>query len=154
MIKFLTRFFQLRKLRKYKDNINFQENLWLQLKPELLRENKIEQEKKEIINEKRKIKLPSWTKILFLLLFINFTALELFIGWVTIQSFTLAFALGVMPDFTPLVTLIGAVIGQTFSYWSYCSKSKAENTQGGLVYDSAMYKLQNEEEKEEEDGVG
>ena len=110
MIKFLTRFFQLRKLRKYKDNINFQENLWLQLKPELLRENKIEQEKKEIINEKRKIKLPSWTKILFLLLFINFTALELFIGWVTIQSFTLAFALGVMPDFTPLLFLLRSVI--------------------------------------------
>ena len=157
MIKLFTRFFQLRKLRKYKDNINFQENLWLQLKPELLRENKIEQEKKKINSEKRKIKLPSWGKMLLVFLFLNFTILEIFIGWVTIKTFALAFAVGMMPDFTPLVTLIGLVAGETISYGAYCAKSKAENIEGGLVHDSAMYQLKyqtKEDEEDEGDSVG
>ena len=104
MINFLKRFFELRKLRKYKENINFQEKLWLQLKPILNRQNKIEQEKKEIINERHRIKLPTWSKLLLVFLFINFTILEIFVGWITVQSFNLAYATGALPDFPPLVT--------------------------------------------------
>jgi len=153
MINFFKRFIQLRKLRKDKENINFQEKLWLQLKPIKLRENKIEQEKKEINDEKKKIKLPSWSKILLVFLFINFTILEIFIGWVTLQSFSLAFATGMNPDLTPLVALIGAVIGQTISYWTYCNKSKAENTEGGIVFQSMMnnFQLATKEENENND---
>lgn len=156
MINLLKRFFQLRKLRKYKDNIDFQENLWLQLKPTLLRANTIEQEKKEIKDEKTKIKFPSWTKMLLVFLFINFTTLELFIGYVTIQTFALAFAVGLMPDFTPLVTLIGLVAGETISYGAYCAKSKAENTEGGITYDTAMYELKygTKEENKDDNAVG
>ena len=148
MINFLTRFFEIRKLRRHKKNIIFQEKLWQQLKPIKLRENKIEQEKKQIKNEREKIKLPSWSKMLLVFLFFNFTFLELFIGYVTLQSFALAFAVGVMPDFTPLVTLIGLVAGETISYGVYCAKSKAENTQGGIIYDLAL------SEKQEEDAKG
>lgn len=144
MIKSLKRFIQLRKFKKDKEDIDFQEKLWLQSKPIKIRENKIEQEKKEINNEKKKIKLPSWGKLLLIFLFINFTALELFIGYVTMQSFSLAFAVGVMPDFTPLVTLIGLVAGETISYGVYCAKSKAENTQNGIVYELAMLNRQSE----------
>lgn len=149
MINFLARFFELRKLRKYKQNINFKENIWQQLKPELVRENKIEQEKKEIKDEKAKIKLPSWGKLLLVFLFINFTALEFFIGYITIQSFSLAFAIGMMPDFTPLVTLIGLVAGETISYGAYCAKSKAENIEGGIIHDTAMYELKYSFEQKE-----
>lgn len=150
MINFLKRFFELRKLRKYKENINFQEKLWLQLKPVLNRQNKIEQEKKEIINERHRIKLPTWSKLLLVFLFINFTILEIFVGWITVQSFNLAYTTGVLPDFTPLVTLIGAVIGQTLTYWTYCNKSKAENTEGGIVFQSMMnnFQLATKEENE------
>lgn len=154
MINFLKRFITLRKLRKEKKNINFQEKIWLQLKPIKLRENKIEQEKKEIINERRKIKLPTWSKILLIFLFINFTALEFFVGWITIQSFNLAYATGTLPDFTPLVTLIGAVIGQTLTYWTYCNKSKAENTEGGIVFQSMMNNFQLQQTKEDDNAVG
>lgn len=154
MINFLKRFITLRKLRKEKENINFQEKIWLQLKPIKLRENKIEQEKKEIINERRKIKLPTWSKILLIFLFINFTALEFFVGWITIQSFNLAYATGALPDFTPLVTLIGAVIGQTLTYWTYCNKSKAENTEGGIVFQSMMNNFQLQQTKEDDNAVG
>ena len=153
MANFFKRFIQLRKFKKDKEDIDFQEKLWLQLKPIKLRENKIEQEKKEINDEKKKIKLPSWSKMLLIFLFINFTILEIFIGWVTLQSFSLAFAIGMSPDLTPLVALIGAVIGQTISYWTYCNKSKAENTEGGVVHDTAMYELKYgwEQQQKEQD---
>ena len=153
MFNYLTRFLQLRKLRKDRENIYFQQIIWEQLKPALQLSNKIEQEKKEIKVERNKIKLPAWSKLLLILLFINFTLLEIFIGWVTVQSFQLAFMTGGGPDFPPLVTLISLVIGETIGYGIYCAKSKAENTEGGIVYDTAMYKLKNEtEEKEEADG--
>lgn len=160
MINFLKRFLQLRKLRRYEQDTIFNEKIWLQLKPALQRENKIEQEKKEIRDEKAKIKLPSWTKLLLVFLFINFTILELFIGYVTIQSFALAFAIGIMPDFTPLVTLIGLVAGETISYGAYCAKSKAENIDGGIVHDTTMYELkynweqQQKEENNDNNAVG
>lgn len=145
---FLSKFLQLRKLRRYKERVAFQDFTWKQLKPTLLRENKIRQEKKEIQEERNKIILPSWSKLLLLLLFFNFTILEIFIGWVTVQSFQLAFMIGGSPDFTPLVTLISLVIGETIGYGIYCAKSKAENTEGGIVYDTAMYKLKNQNEED------
>ena len=147
MTNFLTRFFALRKLRRDTKNINFKENIWKQQKTIKLRENKLEQEKKEIQNERNKIKLPSWSKMLLVFLLFNFTVLEFFIGYVTIQSFALAFAVGVMPDFTPLVTLIGLVAGETISYIVYCAKSKAENVHGGIVYDLAITEKQKEDAK-------
>lgn len=155
MINFLTRFFAIRKLRRVKENTIFKEKLWQQLKPALQRENKIEQEKKEIQNERNKIKLPPWSKLLLILLFVNFSLLEIFIGYVTIQSFALAFAVGIMPDFTPLVTLIGLVAGETISYGAYCAKSKAENIEGGIIHDTAMYELKyGTRENENDDAVG
>jgi hypothetical protein len=150
---FLSKFLQLRKLRRHKEKVEFQHFIWKQLKPTLLRENILKQEKKKIREERNKIILPPWSKLLLLLLFINFTILEIFIGWVTVQSFQLALMIGVSPDFTPLVTLISLVIGETIGYGIYCAKSKAENTEGGIIYDTAMYKLKNEtEEKEKADG--
>lgn len=149
-MNFLSKFLQLRKLRKDYDRIIFQEKLWEQLKPALLRENKLKQEKKEIQIERNKIVLPAWSKMLLLLLFFNFTILEIFIGWVTVQSFTLAFATGGSPDFTPLITLISAVIGETISYGIYSAKSKAENVAGGIVFETTMQKLKNETEESEE----
>ena len=79
------------------------------------------------------------------MLFFNFSVLEIFIGWVTVKSFSLAFTLGIGPDFTPLITLISAVLGETISYAIYCLKSKAENTKNGIVYDLAMRDYPNEE---------
>lgn len=98
----------------------------------------------------------SWSKILLLVLFINFFILEIFIGGVTIYTFTVALAIGVMPDFTPLITLIGAVIGQTISYGIYVAKSKAENTKNGITYDLAMREFENNNNNnnEEEENYG
>ena len=87
---------------------------------------------------KKKKEKMAWSKKLLIILFINFFLLEGFIGWVTAYSFRLSFITGTNPDFTPLITLMGAVLGQTISYGIYCAKSKAENTQGGVIYDLAM----------------
>lgn len=88
----------------------------------------------------------SWSKILLIFLFLNFLALEIFIGGITFYSLSIAAAIGAMPDLAPLLTLIGAILGQTISYGVYIAKSKAENTEGGIIYETAMYNLQQEEE--------
>jgi hypothetical protein len=44
---------------------------------------------------------------------------------------------------------MGAVLGQTISYGIYCAKSKAENTQGGVIYDLA---IQNNQQGGENNG--
>lgn len=105
------------------------------------KELKIKQEKKEMKKRLSDIKF-NFGKVFAFGLFVNFTAIEIFTAWATIQSFTLAYAIGMMPDFTPLVTLIGAVIGQTISYGIYANKAKAENTRGGITYDIAMQQFE------------
>ena len=55
-----------------------------------------------------------------------------------IKMLSLAFVAGTMIDFTPLVALIGAVVGEVFSYAIYSLKSAKENTAGGIIYDTAM----------------
>lgn len=57
--------------------------------------------------------------------------------------------MGIQPDFSPLITLISLVVGETISYGIYTAKAKAENTQGGIIYESAMKDL---EQKKNEDG--
>lgn len=138
-----------RKIALYKSNklinkISLNEEIWNKEKEFIENQNKIDAEKKELSNKRKEIKLPSWSKLLSLLLFINFTALEIFIGWVTIKSFALAFQYGISPDFTPLITLISAVLGETISYAIYSLKSKAENTKGGIVFETAMQQMQND----------
>lgn len=85
------------------------------------------------------------SKLFLILLFLNFFALEIFIGFITLKSFAIV-AITQQMDFTPLVTLIGAIMGQTLSYGIYSAKSKAENTVNGIVYDTAMKELERGEE--------
>lgn len=129
--------------------VSFNEKIWAERKSLIERQNAIDAEQKELTEAHKKIKFPSWSKLLLIILFINFTILEIFVGWVTIHSFAVASIIGVMPDFTPLITLLGAVIGETISYGIYSAKSKAENTEGGIVYEQAkweMNRITNEDE--------
>lgn len=145
-------FYYLRKIKREKKRMRYKELLWSQLKPIQKRDNEIDKEKEELKIDKIEKQKVTWSKALLLFLFINFTILELFTGWVTIQSFSLAYAIGMMPDFTPLITLLGSIVGQTISYGVYCSKAKAENTSNGLIYEAAMYQMRQDENNGE--GVG
>ena len=84
-----------------------------------------------------KKKIPT-TKKLMCFLFINCSLIELFTGWVTIQNIALARDMGLPLDFTPLVTLIGTVVGEVLSFAVYAAKSIKENTKGGIIYDSTI----------------
>ena len=44
-------------------------------------------------------------------------------------------------------SLIGAVVGESIAYVSYCAKAKKENTRGGITYEMAM-------REQQEDAVG
>ena len=50
----------------------------------------------------------------------------------------LAHDIQMIPDFTPLVTILGAVVAQTIGFAIYAAKSTKENTKGGITYDMAM----------------
>lgn len=132
--------------------VSFNEKIWAERKSLIERQNVIDAEQKELTEAHKKIKFPSWSKLLLIILFINFTILEIFVGWVTIHSFAIASVIGAMPDFTPLITLLGAVIGETVSYGIYSAKSKAENTQNGITYELAMLEKQHELNNNDDEG--
>lgn len=121
-------------------NANYER--WQREKKILKQEQDIKEEKYEIEHKFAKKKYP-FSKLLLIFLFINFAIIEIFTGYVTFKTFSLAYAVGVMPDLTPLVTLIGAIVGQTLSYGIYAAKSKAENTKDGIVYEAAMQDMNN-----------
>ena len=60
-------------------------------------------------------------------------------------------------NLSALYALIGISASLTAGYFGYLSHSKAENTKGGIVYDSAMAEMGMQEESEysgEDDTVG
>ena len=90
-------------------------------------------------------KKMSTSKLLILFLFINCTLIEIFTGWSTVAMLSIAATTGIL-DFSPLVTLIGAVVGEVIGYGIYSAKAAKENTAGGLTYDLAMLNAENEGE--------
>ena len=88
------------------------------------------------------MKKLSTSKLLILFLFINCTAIEIFTGWAMVKMLAIALTTGLAIDFTPLVALIGAVVGEVFGYAVYSLKAMKENTVGGLVYDAGLKELE------------
>lgn len=117
--------------------LTLEEKKWEVEKGYLERAYRLKTEKKAM---KRKLlgKIPT-SKLLISFLFANCTIIEIFTGWTTIKSFELAHELMISPDLTPLVALIGAVVGEVIGYAVYSVKATKENTVGGIVYDQAMH---------------
>lgn len=124
----------------YKKTIEQEEKEWAIEKNLLIRKKKISDEKAEFKKSKQKL---TTTKLLILFLFINCTIIELFTGWSVVQSLQLAALTNLPPDFTPLVTLIGAVVGEVFGFAVYALKSSKENCKNGITYETTMLSLQN-----------
>lgn len=104
--------------------------------------------KKKKVSQKRQ-KMPT-SKKLITFLFVNCTLIELFVAWVTIRSLALVPLIGMPADFTPLVALIGAVVGEVIGYAVYAIKSSRENSANGIVYELAMKEAENNIQSEEE----
>lgn len=104
-------------------------------------------QRRQALNAEKKNFFPkvSTSKLLIAFLFLNCTLIEIFTGWVTVKSFALAMMTGAIIDFTPLITLIGAVVGEVIAFAIYAIKSTKENTKGGIIFESAM-KDKNEDE--------
>lgn len=113
-----------------------EEQEWQEQKGLIERKQKIEQEKKQLKGKK-----ITTTKWLILFLFINCTLIELFTGWSTIQSLRLSALTGQSVDFSPLVTLIGAVVSEVIGFAIYAIKSAKENCKNGITYEKAMNDL-------------
>ena len=133
-------------MTKAEKEIVLQEKQWEKEKSLQERKYKIKKEKREL-KSLYGFKLPT-SKLLILFLFINCTLIELFTGWVTIKSLDLATLTMVSPDFTPLVTLIGAVVSEVIGFAIYAIKSAKENTEGGIIYETTMAKLQQKDEEQ------
>ena len=115
------------------------ERRWQREKPLREREYKLKEDQRQF-KETHRPKI-STSKLLIIFLFINCTIIEIFTGYVTLKSLDIATMTFMMPDFTPLVTLIGAVVSEVIGFAIYAIKSAKENTSGGIVYETAMMNL-------------
>ena len=114
---------------------------WEKEKKILLAKKKIKEEKNGLKNRKF-----STTKLLILFLFLNCTAIEIFTGWATIQSINNAINYGLSVDFSPLIALIGAIVGEVTSFLIYSIKATKENTIGGITYLTASQSFNKDED--------
>lgn len=97
------------------------------------------------------MKKLSTSKLLILFLFLNCTLVEIFACWSVAEMLTISAANGVSIDFSPLVTLVGTVVSEILGYGIYSLKAAKENTKGGVVYDLALRKQEEEESNGNDD---
>lgn len=138
--------FRKKSLREKEHEIRREEIYWNAEKSLLEREQKLRDEKREM----RKPKKMSTTKLLVGFLFINCTLVELFTGWATAQSLKISYMTGNPMDFSPLVTLIGAVVTEVMGFAVYAVKATKENTANGITYMMAQQSFNNNDPTEEE----
>ena len=139
--------FRKKSLREQEHEIKREEIYWNAEKAILERKQKLREEKREM----RKPKKMSTTKLLVGFLFVNCTLVELFTGWATAQSLKISYMTGNPMDFSPLVTLIGAVVTEVMGFAVYAVKATKENTANGITYMMAQQSLNNENNPIEED---
>ena len=123
-----------------------EEKQWAQEKKLLDRLIILRGEQNQYKEKKKKI---STSKLLILFLFINCSLIEIFTGWATIKMLNVAFTTGLI-DFTPLVALIGAVVGEVLGYAIYSLKAAKENTINGITYLNAQYEIEQKRKQEQQ----
>ena len=141
--------FRKKSLREQEHEIKREEIYWNAEKVILERKQKLREEKREM----RKSKKMSTTKFLIGFLFINYTLVELFTGWATAQSLKISYTTGNPMDFSPLVTLIGAVVTEVMGFAVYAVKATKENTANGITYMMAQQSLNNNESNPTEENT-
>lgn len=137
--------FRKKNLIEARIELEEEEKQWAQEKKLLDRVHILKSEREQYKEKKKKI---STSKLLILFLFINCSLVELFTGWATIKMLDVAFSTGLI-DFTPLVALIGAVVGEVLGYAIYSLKAAKENTLNGITYMTAQYDLEQKKKQEE-----
>lgn len=126
-------------LREKERYVLSQEKIWNKEKEILEREYRIKAERKSLKEKfkEKKDKIAN-SKLLVWFLFINCTIIELFTIWVISRELSLA-AEGILaPDLSPLMALITTVVAEVIGFGIYALKSTKENTEGGIVFETAM----------------
>lgn len=126
-----------------------QEKIWNKEKEILEKEYKIKAERKSLKErfKEKKDKIAN-SKLLVWFLFINCTVIEIFTIWVIIKELSLAADGILMPDLSPLMALITTVVAEVIGFGIYALKSTKENTEGGIVFETAMRELNMQSENE------
>lgn len=136
-------------LREKERLITQKEKIWAKEKGLLEREYKIKAERKSLKDKfiEKKDKIAN-SKLLIWFLFINCTIIELFTIWVIHKELRLAAEGLIAPDLQPLMALISTVVAEVIGFGIYALKSTKENTAGGIIYETAMRHMEEEEEDE------
>lgn len=107
---------------------------------EIQKENQSNERARKLKDEKRKgkqkHKLPSTSKLILLGMILLCVQIVIFCEY----------AMMTLYDASSLYVLIGIPAALAPIIWGYYSKSKAENTVGGIVYDTAMAEMQMQNE--------
>lgn len=86
------------------------------------------EDKEKELGIRRTFKRPAWSKVM--LVFMVLICLEIII-YAEVVMWT-------HYDLSALYALVGVAASLAAAIWAYCEKSKAENTKGGIIYDTAM----------------
>lgn len=107
---------------------------------QIKRENMAKERARKLKDEKKKgrvkHKLPSTSKLILLGMIALCVQIVIFCEY----------AMMTLYDASSLYVLIGIPAALAPIIWGYYSKSKAENTEGGIVYDMAMAEMQAQNE--------
>lgn len=95
----------------------------------------VEEREKEL-GLRKTFKKPAWSKVIMVVMVI--ICLEIII-YTEVVMWT-------RYDLSALYALVGVAASLAAAIWAYCEKSKAENTKGGIVYDSAMKQKDGEDD--------
>ena len=105
-----------------------------ELKMEKIEEQNKSFERKKALKEakqKRKINFPSTSKVILFSMIILCVEIIIFAEYAMLS----------MENMSAMYALIGIPVALTPTIWGYYSKSKAENTKGGITYETAMAKM-------------
>ena len=138
-------------IREKEKYIASKEKIWNKEKDLLEREYKMKAERKSLKNKfkEKKDKIAN-SKLLIWFLFINCTIIEIFTLVVICEELALAAKGILIPDLSPLITLITTVVAEVIGFGVYALKSAKENTEGGIIYETTMFNLQNENGEEQQ----
>ena len=128
-------------VNKRKNSLRKKQKEWEQEKDIIIEQIKLKNDKEKIKGHNK----LSMSKKIILFLFINCTLIELFTGYITIMDLNIAKTTG-MVDFSPMIALITAVVGEVIGFAVYAVKSMKENTQGGITYQAMMNEFEQQEE--------
>lgn len=138
--------------QKQKIKLDKQLQAWQFEKQLIIQQQDLKEQKKQIKNRyKEQHKKLSTSKFLMLFLFASCSIIQIFTIILTFKSMSLGAV-----DFSALQSLITAVVAEVIGFAIYSLKSLKENTEGGIVYQTAILEAQKNQiqEDDEQEAVG